>query len=197
MPEALELGVEREGERLRLLSPEVGLYTAALERGALVGPGTVAGVLVQLGVRRRLVVPAGIEGRVASDPPERVHHPLGYGDVVVELEVVRGTTTGVSAPAARAAATDDGRLVLRATTSGRFWHRPAPGEPAFVSAGSLVKDGAPVGLLEVMKTFSHATYRAQGGLPAVARVVALLVHDGADVRRGDAVLEVEAAELAP
>jgi len=203
MTEALELRVEREGERLRLLSPEVGLYTAALERGALVAAGTVAGVLVQLGVRRRLVVPAGVEGRVASDPPERVHHPLGYGDVVLELEIalelelVRGTATAAAVPAARTAPSDDGRLVLHATTSGRFWHRPAPGEPAFVSAGSLVKDGEPVGLLEVMKTFSHATYRAQGGLPAVARVVALLVRDGGDVRRGDALLEVTSAESAP
>lgn len=191
MPEALELRVEREGGRLRLLSPDVGLYTAALERGALVGAGTVAGVLVQLGVRRRLVVPAGVEGRVASDPPERVHHPLGYGDLVVELEALRDGSVGEPATAARASKQDDGRLVLRATTSGRFWHRPAPGEPAFVQAGSLVKDGAPVGLLEVMKTFSHATYRAQGGLPAVARVVALLASDGADVRRGDALVAVE------
>lgn len=191
MHDALELRVERDGARVRLLAPDVGLYTSALERGALVAEGAVVGVLTRLGVRRRLVVPPGVEGRIATDAPERAHHPLGYGDVVVELDELRGAAhvaASVKSPAAAA----DGRLVLRATTSGRFWHRPAPGEPAFVSVGSVVKDGTPVGLLEVMKTFGHATYRAKDGLPADARVVALIAGDGADVRRGDALLAVEA-----
>lgn len=192
MHDAHELRVERDGTRVRLLSPDVGLYTSALERGALVSGGTVVGVLAQLGVRRRLVVPDGVEGRVASEVPERAHHPLGYGDLVIELEEIRGTTRGAAAPTAGAGATVEGRLVLRATTSGRFWHRPAPGEPAFVAVGALVRDGSPVGLLEVMKTFSHANYRAQNGLPKEARVLALIAGDGADVRRGDALLAVEA-----
>ncbi len=192
MHDAQELRVERDGTRVRLLSPDVGLYTSALERGALVASGTVVGSLTQLGVRRRLVVPDGVEGRVASEAPERTHHPLGYGDLVIELEEIRGATRGSATPAMNAGAQPEGRLVLRATTSGRFWHRPAPGEPAFVAVGALVKDGSPVGLLEVMKTFSHANYRAQNGLPKEARVLALLAGDGVDVRRGDALLAVEA-----
>lgn len=190
---ALELRVVREGTRVRLLAPDVGLYTSALERGALVAGGTVVGALLQLGVRRRLVVPDGVEGRVASEVPERKHHPLGYGDLVIELEEIRGATRGANVSTSGASASADGRLVLRATTSGRFWHRPAPGEPAFVAVGAVVRDGSPVGLLEVMKTFSHATYRAQGGLPGEARVLQVLAADGADVRRGDALLAVEAA----
>jgi acetyl-CoA carboxylase biotin carboxyl carrier protein len=192
MHDAHELRVERDGTRVRLLSPDVGLYTSAHERGALVASGTVVGSLTRLGVRRSLVVPDGVEGRVASEVPERAHHPLGYGDLVIELEEIRGASRGVTTPTAAAAASADGRLVLRATTSGRFWHRPAPGEPAFVAIGTLVKDGSPVGLLEVMKTFSHANYRAQHGLPREARVLAMLAADGADVRRGDALLAVEA-----
>ena len=192
MHDALELRVERDGTRVRLLSPDVGLYTSALEHGALVAGGAVVGSLTQLGVRRRLVVPDGVEGRVASEVPERAHHPLGYGDLVIELEEIRGAARDTQAPTSAANASVDGCLVLRATTSGRFWHRPAPGEPAFVTAGALVKDGSPVGLLEVMKTFSHATYRAQNGLPKEARVLIVLASDGADVRRGDALLAVEA-----
>ena len=42
---SLELRVERDGELVRLLSPEVGLFTCALARGAALAPGQRAGVL--------------------------------------------------------------------------------------------------------------------------------------------------------
>ncbi len=198
MRERLELRAERDGLRVTLRAPEVGVYTSGLERGAIVTPGTIVGVLTQLGVRRALVVPAGVEGRVATEAPERRHHPLGFGDVVLEIEEVRGTgstasaATAAAATAAAATATPGG-LVVRATTSGRFWHKPAPSEPAFVAVGAVIRDGSPIGLLEVMKTFGHVTYRAAGGLPAEARVLVVLAADGADVRRGDPLLAVEAA----
>jgi biotin carboxyl carrier protein len=193
MSETLELGAERDGARVRLLSPEVGVLTTSFARGALLSPGAEVGVLVQLGARRRLVVPAGVEGRVTSEPPERVHHPVGWGDVVCELEAVRAGAAPAEGRAATAPAAAGG-LVLRAAQSGRFWHRPAPGEPPFVAPGARVREGEPVALLEVMKTFSHVPFRAAGGLPPVARVVALLAADGADVRPGDALLRVEPAE---
>jgi len=208
MRERLELRAERDGLRVTLRAPEVGVYTSGLERGAIVTPGTIVGVLTQLGVRRALVVPAGVEGRVATEAPERRHHPLGFGDVVLEIEEVRGTgstasaataaaataaaATAAAATAAAATATPGG-LVVRATTSGRFWHKPAPSEPAFVAVGAVIREGSPIGLLEVMKTFGHVTYRAAGGLPAEARVLVVLAADGADVRRGDPLLAIEAA----
>jgi len=192
MRERLELRVERDGPRVKLRAPEVGVYTSNLERGAIVSAGTVVGVLTQLGVRRALVVPTGVEGRVATEAPERAHHPLGFGDIVLEIEEIRGTSTSTTASSTPTISTTGG-LVVRATTSGRFWHKPAPSEPVFVTAGTVVRDGSPIGLLEVMKTFGHVTYRASGGLPAVARVVAVIAADGADVRRGDPLLAVEAA----
>ncbi len=197
MREPLELhvdrGTERGGARLRLLAPDVGVYTATHAEHALVAGGTEIGTLTQLGVRRALVVPDGVEGRISSAAPERTHEPLGYGDVVVELEELRAGIAAIAASTAKADAASAGRLVLRATTSGRFWHRPTPAEPAFVAVGATVKDGTPIGLLEVMKTFSHATYRSGGSLPATARVTAVLVGDGADVRRGDPLIAVEPA----
>ena len=193
MRERLELRAERDGLRVTLRAPEVGVYTSGLERGAIVTPGTIVGVLTQLGVRRALVVPAGVEGRVATEAPERRHHPLGFGDVVLEIEEVRGTGSTAAAATAAAATATPGGLVVRATTSGRFWHKPAPSEPAFVAVGAVIREGSPIGLLEVMKTFGHVTYRAAGGLPAEARVLVVLAADGADVRRGDPLLAIEAA----
>lgn len=190
---ALDRDSDRGGAYVRLLAPDVGVYTATHAEHALVTGGTQIGTLTQLGVRRTLVVPLGVEGRITSAAPERTHQPLGYGDVVVELEELRAGVAQSNAPLAKSDAASAGRLVLRATTSGRFWHRPTPADPAFVAVGATVKDGTPIGLLEVMKTFSHATYRAGGGLPDVARVTALLVGDGADVRRGDPLIAVEPA----
>ncbi|MBL8860540.1 MAG: hypothetical protein JNK02_00885 [Planctomycetes bacterium] len=192
MREALELLVERDGARVRLCSPEVGVLCASFERGALLAPGAVVGALATLGVRRALVVPAGVEGRVASEPPERRHHPLGYRELVLELEELRGAAAAPAASAAGTPLAAQERLIVRATSSGRFWHRSAPGEPPLAAVGTLVRDGSAVGLLEVMKTFGPVTYRATGGLPATARVVQVLAADGADVRRGDALLCVEA-----
>src|SRR5688500_4989408 len=85
MRETLELHVRREGQRVRLLAPEVGLFTCALAEGTLLSAGARAGVLITLGRARELVVPAGVSGAVSSRAPERVHAPVGYGDVLYEL----------------------------------------------------------------------------------------------------------------
>ena len=45
-----------------------------------------------------------------------------------------------------------------------------------------------------MKTFSRVTYGGQEGLPTRARIVAVVVEDGADVERGQALFELEAVD---
>lgn len=186
---SLELEVRREDDRVQLLSPEVGHYTAAPARGAALTPGGRAGVLRRLGRSVELRVPAGVAGLVANDPPERILEPVGYGQVLLELTPLEG---------ADVAAVEDevegsGGPVLRAAGSGRFYHRPAPDEPTFVEPGQIVEAGVVVGLVEIMKTFTHVTYSPGAGLPARARIVSFLVEDGADVAGGDALLELEEA----
>jgi hypothetical protein len=44
-----------------------------------------------------------------------------------------------------------------------------------------------------MKTFGHVPYRAAGGLPKRAKLVRYLVDEGAEVRDGQALIEVEPA----
>ena len=53
------------------------------------------------------------------------------------------------------------------------------------------EDQQTVGLIEVMKTFTHLAYTADGGLPENARIVRVLVGDGDEVREDDPLLEVE------
>lgn len=190
MNSSLELELSEENGQAVLRAPEVGYFTCALPRGAVVAPGETAGVLSSLGRAFVLRVPEGATGEVVSDPPDRVHAPVGFRDVLYRLAPI-ASARGTSAKAVASTGTSSGGLVLRAPQSGRFYHRPAPSEPAFVVAGSTLKDGAPVGMIEVMKTFSHVPYRATGGLPASAKVVRLIARDGADVRAGDPLLEVE------
>lgn len=186
------LVVERDGA-VCLASPEVGRFTCAVHQGAYLAPGEAAGLLTALGRSFELVVPEGASGMVANAPPEPVLAPVGYGDVLYRLAPIEGAARS-AAGATASVGRNEGELVVRAPQSGRVYHRPAPGEPPFVSAGDVVTEGRPLAMLEVMKTFSHVNYRAGGGLPARARIVRWRVKDGADVKSGEALIEVERAE---
>ena len=179
--------LRRDGERTLLLSPAVGLFTEALAPGSLVGPGQGAGSLLAAGRTTRLVAPAGAVGRVTSERPGRVQAPVGYGEVLYELAPI---DAGQAADEEAAGGSEAG-LVLRAPQTGRFYHRPSPDEPPYAEVGGVLDAGQAIGLLEVMKTFSQVTYEAKGGLPTRARLVRWLVEDGAEIRSGDALLEVE------
>lgn len=186
----LELIAERSGDAVRLLAPDVGLFTGALDAGAALAPGQRAGTLLRLGRAATLVVPAGVRGIVTTPRPERVHAPVGHRTVLYELAPLASESAPARADEPRPRA---GGLALRSPQSGRFYRRPAPDAEPFVAPGAVLDEGAPVGLIEVMKTFSRVLYRADADLPARARVVRFLAEDGADVGQGDGLLEVEEA----
>lgn len=189
---ALELLLVRAEDELRLASPAVGRFTRALPRGSVLVPGQEAGVLLALGRAHLLRVPAGASGVVADDPPERVTEPVGHGDVLYRLTPLAGAALVGEEPGADAGAAASG-LVLRSPSAGRFWRRSGPESAPFVEAGSVLEEGKPVGLLEIMKTFGHVPYRATGGLPKRARVVRVLVEDGTEVDDGQPLLALEPA----
>ena len=176
---------------MELRAPGVGLWRGAPRPGALVTAGSPVGELEVLGVRYRLMAPAGTHGVVLEgEGPRLARRPVGFGDVLLALdpEAVVGAM-GEAAAAENAGATG---LVFRAPSSGRFYARPAPDKPAFVQAGDTIGAGHAVALLEVMKTFNRIPYGG-AGLPDPARVVRVLPDDGADVEEGDPLLEVEPA----
>ncbi len=193
MTHVLDLLLSEADGAVVLRSPEVGWFTRALPRGAAVSPGETAGILTRLGISFELRIPPSASGTIASDPLDLVRAPVGYGDVLYRVSTATPAATKhtESRSAGGKAADASQGLLLRAPQSGRFYHRPAPGEPAFVTAGSIVGDGQPVGMIEVMKTFSHVTWRATQGQPARVRVLKLAAADGADVKTGDVLLELE------
>lgn len=74
-----------------------------------------------------------------------------------------------STPARKAPATP-GAIAIRAPSSGRFWARPSPDKPPFVTVGDTISTGHTLGLLEVIKTFHRVTYTGEG-LPPRAPVL--------------------------
>ena len=180
-----------DGDATRLLSPDVGLFTCGAEAGRVLSPGESVGSLIALGQARDLVVPPGVRGTVCSERPERIFEPVACGQVLFELVPVEGGRS--PAPVRPSAAPDSGSsLVLRSPQSGRFYHRAGPDSPPLVSAGDPVTAGTAIGLIEVMKTFTHVTYAPGGPLPERARILELLVADGADVKAGDPLVSLEA-----
>src|ERR1700741_2641670 len=131
--EPLELFVERGGDRLRLRSPEVGLFAGALPAGSVLVPGQIAGTLESLGRARTLLVPQDVGGRIVSDPPALTRSPVGYGEVVYELDSSVGASSSAKSAAGAApsqkSSADSRALVLPSPQAGRFYHRPAPGAP--------------------------------------------------------------------
>lgn len=185
----LELRWQRTADGFELVAPETGLFTCALPRGAAVTAGQDAGVLTVLGRAHDLVVPTGVTGRIAEERPERVREPVEVGQVLYRVVPFAGDENASLLEDDVAA----GGPVVTAPQSGRFYHRPSPGEPAFVEVGGELTPGAPVGLIEVMKTFARVPYATTGGLPERARVVRWLAGDGDEIQRGQPLLEVEPA----
>lgn len=183
-PEAVEGG-------LVLCSPAVGAVRGLPRMGDVLVPGQVFATLERLGARVALVVPANASGRVAYRGGDgRRSFGVSHGEQLLRLEPVGDAVAlGVDA---RSADEEPGGPMLRAPMTGRFYARPAPDEPAFVSAGDVLEPGRTVGLLEVMKTFSRVLYEGDG-LPPRAKVVRVVCSDGEDVEEGAPLFELEPA----
>ena len=112
--------------------------------------------------------------------------PVQYGDALL------GLSTAELADAASSETRADVRssaLAFMAPMSGRFYGRPSPNEPPFVSRGDTVTHGQTIGLLEVMKTFNRLVYQGEG-MPERAVIEEIVAKDGDDVVRGEPVLRL-------
>ena len=189
--EPIELLLERDARGLRLLSPGVGWFCGALAQGELLGPGHAAGELITLGRRRRLIVPEGASGIVRNPPPARLRAAVGYGELLYELGALN-VAEALPERVSDARSAGDDELGVRAPQTGRFYHRSAPGEPSLCEVGRELEVGTPIGVIEVMPTFTQGVYRAERGLPARARIVHVIAPDGGDVHEGKPLLIVAA-----
>jgi acetyl-CoA carboxylase biotin carboxyl carrier protein len=174
------------GDEVR--APAPGWFHLLVAADHLVAPGDVIGELHVLGRVVRLTAPR-VNGLVKLPPgPALARRPVAYNDLLFRVthDVALAASADSSPEAERAAH----GLVFRAPTSGRFYGRPSPDKPPFITPGSELATGTTVCLLEVMKTFNRVTY---GGadVPPRARVREILVADGADVNLGEPLLALE------
>ena len=176
------------GKETELLSPSVGVFIPRVAEGQLLASGQSIGMIEVLGVRRDLMVPHNLEGRVNRRiGGGRARVPVQYGDVLLSIST---TAMATRSDAGASVTTDsDGALAFTAPMSGRFYSRPSPSEPPFVSAGDIVKRGQTLGLLEVMKTFNRLVYQGDA-LPDAAKVERVVPKEGDDVVRGDVILSL-------
>jgi len=180
------LRAEESSDAAELLAPGVGIFTPSVAAGELVAAGQSIGTLEVLGVRRSLLVPDGVAGRVTHRSGDaRTRVPVQYGEALITVS--KGAMSRAT-PQSRPGVSDTGSdLSFPAPMSGRFYGRPSPDEAPFVSAGDTVQRGQTVGLLEVMKTFNRLVYEGDG-LPEEATIERVVPDDGDDVVRGDPVL---------
>ena len=191
MLQSIDLIIKEEDGQLQLSSPEVGYFSCSAPMGALLSPGQTAGVLRKLGQSFELTVPAGATGRVVNQQPDLINAPVGFGTLLYTLAPLsdEAPADGTESHA------DEGALgapSFRSPHSGRFWHRPSPSDPAFIEVGSQIKAGDPIGLIEVMKTFTHLSYEPGKSLPQEATVTRILVQDGDEVNEGEVLIEIKA-----
>jgi biotin carboxyl carrier protein len=188
--ESIELIARVDAGRTQLLSPGVGVFSGASPLSTIVASGQFVGALTTLGRSARLVVPSGVHGVVSSKPPDRTRMPVGYGDVLYELTAVDSANAAISLKPSATLATG-AELSVRSPQSGRFYHRGAPGEPSLCEVGRELEVGTPIGLVEVMKTFTQVRYRTDGDLPQRARIARVLAKDGGDIAEGEVLFVVE------
>ena len=174
-----------------LLAPSVGVFTPAVAAGDLLSAGQVVGTIDVLGVRRELIVPEGVAGRVAQRAGGgRSRVPVQYGDALFAISTA--SMGDVTARTSAVSADSQGAPSFVAPMSGRFYSRPSPTEPPFVAVGDTVQQGQTVGLLEVMKTFNRLVYQGDA-LPERAKVERIVPKEGDDVVRGDVILALGSA----
>lgn len=187
---------EDRAAAVTIRAPAVGLWRGGPRSGAVIAPGDDLGEIEILGVLHRLEAPAGARGVVVASAAEgevrSARVPVGYGDrlLVLDPTALSGAAEEADDVAPGAPGVDDQALVFRAPMSGRYYGRPAPDKPPFVSVGDELRMGDTVCLLEVMKTFNRITYGG-AGLPETARVKAIVPRDEDDLAAGEVILQLE------
>ena len=167
---------------LHLVCPRVGLWRAAPRVGHAIVPHQGLGELEVLGRRYRLQAPEGALGRVvAVTDPGSARKAMQWGGTLL---VIDSASMGLGASettneSARADAGGAGEW-LRSPSSGRFYCRPTPDQPAFIAPGDEIETGDTFVLLEVMKTFTRLQFQGPE-LPDRALVAEIAVADGDEV----------------
>lgn len=157
----------------QLLSPTVGVFTAATVLGGPIHEGLVLGYVARAGQHVSVIVPEGISGAAVE---------LVSGQWVecgtALCRVGEGSGGVFVVPEAVSADLPEGCTAVCAETDGTVYLRSEPTSPPFISVDDELAPGATLALVEVMKTFTPVR-ALNGGVLAEVRV-----SDGQSVSAG-------------
>jgi acetyl-CoA carboxylase biotin carboxyl carrier protein len=189
----LVVGATRDQNGLWLIAaPATGWWTSIPRAGSWLGPLQGPGGLRRLRTDYRLVLPPGVQGRVAEVSEKRRVVAVEYGQPLMRLAAERGVGSADEPTPAIGASSDrpaEGEFSVRAPTAGVFYRRATPDAAPFVEVGATVCCGQAIGLVEVMKTFHHILLEG-GDAPARGRVSEIRCDDGDEVTAGQVLVVV-------
>jgi len=174
---------------LRLSCPGVGSFRSCHEPGEELRPGALLGTLQVLNRRYAVCVPEGSSGCVIESIGAGLHR-VEYGTTLALL----GSSVGSADDSVRnreqsSADSNTTEELIRSPIGGIFYACPEPGASPFVCAGSRIRAGQVIGLIEVMKTFHPI--RWQPSTKTEARVLRTEVQDQQEVSSGQVLLALE------
>jgi acetyl-CoA carboxylase biotin carboxyl carrier protein len=148
-------------------------YDEVAEIIKLIDASSCDELVLELGDLKLVVRRHGAGGPAAAAPDTR-SEPAADATVSVP-----------TAPAVRER--PDGMIEVRAPMIGTFYRAPSPEAPPFVEPGTVVAEGDPLCLIEVMKLNTTVTAEAAG------RVVEICAENAAMVEYGQALFVIEPA----
>lgn len=183
---------EGEGGTFLVRSPAVGVVDAMPREGLYLNAMEGFLGLRVLGRRHVVLLPRGVQGRIAERFVEGWSVPVEYNQPLLRLRV--GVDAGEAerertAGAGGAAGASD-LIAVPAPSDGIFYRRPGPDSPCYVEVGQSIARGAVLGLVEVMKSFNQILYGGPG-LPERGQVAAILVEDSCEVKFGQPLFRIK------
>lgn len=174
-------------KKYQLLAPEVAQFKPVVHNGMIVASGSLLGLAVTHRGQSHWLIPDGVAPASIRQLSRDKLLSLGYGEPIASLDPIE-----LGAPEERAEGQGKGLhdLTFAAPTDGVFYHSPSPDQPPFIKPGDVITEGAVIGLIEVMKTFSRVLYGGEM-LPPQATVKAFLARDGEEVLSGQPLLSLE------
>ena len=180
----------QEKEECLIRSPGVGYFQSQLAVGAYVRAGSDLGFLRILGQKHRVILQpkaadAYIEALLITKGPVEYNQPL--------IRLMKGSPSGQAfVKEEQGPEADSTSPTISAPQPGRVYLRPEPDKASYVSIGTEVSKGDVLLLIEIMKTFTPLVFQGStDNLPEKARIVKVLVEDGAEIERGQALFEIE------
>ncbi len=157
-------------------------YDEVAEIIKLIDSSSCDELVLELGDLKLVVRRHGAGGQASAAPDTRSETPAEAA------EAAEAAAPAASVPAAAAVRErPDGMIEVRAPMVGTFYRAPSAEAPPFVEPGTVVAEGDPLCLIEVMKLNTTVTAEAAG------RVVEICAENAAMVEYGQTLFVIEPA----